>query len=207
MLSINKTQDRILCTDETGAHLEQGSAGADDAAVIQRALDRLKEGGELRLGAGTYTLRMPIGVHLPVMITGEGRGTELTPPPGDFAFKVHYDGRSPDRALSSFGVPPAHADPDMTWEKRRSIKGIETQLRHHGVHVRSLAIQGHGTGKGIYLATLTESTIRDLWIMNTGDGAGLFLQEKVMECVFENIHISNCGSPVSEALARKIPSE
>lgn len=207
MTWIRRTEDTLDCIDDMGNRVETGRAGTDDSAMIQNAIDRMETGGELRLNAGIYTLSVPLVVHFPVTISGEGRGTEIVPPPGEFAFKVHFDNRSPDRTLSNFGVPPAHADAGITWQKLRSTSGSPYQLRHQGVHISRLAIQGHGIGKGILLATLTESTFRDLWIMNTGDGSGLYFEEEVMECVFENIHISNCGSPESKQAAITIRSQ
>lgn len=196
MTSISIANGKIDCIDESGTLIRSGTAGEDDASIIQEAVDHLTTGGEIVLRAGRYTLTQSIGIHLPITITGEGRGTEIAPPAGDFAFEVFYDGRCPDRTSSSFGVPPAHAEQGMTWEKRREMTGgFSYRPRLHGVHIRHLAIQGDGSGKGIYFATLTESTFRDLWIMNTTDGAALYFKEEVMECVFENLHLSNCGSP------------
>ena len=207
MIRIRIADGVIESLDRNGKVLSKGTAGTDDAAVIQDAVDRLTEEGCVHLCTGRYHLARSVGVHLPGTICGEGRGTEVVPPENDYAFQVFYDGRCPDRTVANFGTPPAHADP-ADWEKklreREDRPGMRMRLQ--GVHIRDLAIQGKGRGKGIYLACLTESTFRSLWITSTGQGAALYLGVALMECVFEDLHLSNCGSPENREATIAIPS-
>lgn len=207
MIRIRKHVHRIESMGTDGCVLKTGTAGRDDSDIIQDAVRRRPEGGEILLCAGTYHLTTAIEVDLPVTIRGEGRGSEVRPPAGDFAFKISYTGRCPDRTVVSFKIPPPHAAPGADWEtlpgERDDRPGA--RLRLHGVQLADLAIQGDGQGKGIYLECLTESVLRDLWIMNTTDGAALYLGVEVMECVFENLHLSNCGSPSAGEATIAIP--
>ena len=57
------------------------------------------------------------------------------------------------------------------------------------------------------MSWLTGSTFRDLWINNCSDGAALYLEQQVLECVFDNIHMSNCGSPANKEATITIRSE
>ncbi|MCA1808597.1 MAG: hypothetical protein LC725_03930 [Lentisphaerae bacterium] len=207
MIRIRIKGGRIESLDQDGGRLKEGTAGKDDTAVIQDAVDRLEAEGCVLLSTGQYRLTAPIGVHLPGTIRGEGRGTEVLPPANDFAFKVSYDGRCPDRTITNFGVAPAHAD-KADWQKRLDEREDRpgNRMRLQGVHICELAIQGNGQGKGIFLKCLTESTFRDLWINGTADGAALYLDVAVMECVFENLHLSNCGSPANREATIAMPS-
>ncbi|MCL5271431.1 MAG: hypothetical protein M1457_12970 [bacterium] len=211
---IRITQHTIESLDASGQIVKRGRAGTDDATIIQDAIDRLREtmGGQVLLRAGKYVLSQPIQVNLPVSIVGEGRATEIKPPKGDFAFKVHHDGRSLERHYASFREPPAHFEKVPGWESKGIAKawmeGRGTgRPRLWGVLIRHLAIQGDGQGKGIFLSWLTESAFRDLWINNCADGAALFLEQQVMECVFDNLHLSNCGSPANKEATITIRSE
>lgn len=207
MITIRITSENaIVSLDDAGKQITSGIAGQDDAAIIQDAIDRHTDlpGGEVRLCAGKYRLSSPIQVSLPVTITGEGRATEIMPPANDFAFKVFEDGKCPSRCFANFGTPPVHAEPDPNWAPLETY-GIRPRL--HSVHIRHLAIQGHGQGRGIYLSCLTESCFRDLWIMNTADGAALYFDKEVMETIFENLHLSNCGSPANREAAIVMKSQ
>ena len=213
-VTIRIINNTIESLDDNGQILKSGIAGIDDAKIIQDAIDGLKEtmGGQVLLRAGKYVLSQPIQVSIPVSIVGEGRATEIKPPKGDFAFKVSHDGHSLERHYASFGTPPAHFKKYPGWESEGIAKpwmiGRGTNFpRLWGVHIRHLAIQGHGRGKGIFMSWLTESTFRDLWINNCSDGAALYLEQQVMECVFDNIHMSNCGSPANKEATISIRSE
>ena len=201
IFSIIPNSDTLEVRTEEGGLIRSGRAGRDDAELLQQAVDGMPEGGEIRLRTGRYVLDRPVRINVPVTITGEGRGTEVVPPPGDFAFRIQYDGKCPDRCRSNFDTPK-HAPAGKTWDDVR-----QRAPRLHGVVMRNFAIKGAKSGKGIYLATLTESSFRDLWIMSTYDGAGLYFQEEVMECVFEHIHITNCGSAESKEAALTIRSQ
>ncbi len=194
MIAIAIADGKVEALDEGGKQLDSGTAGEDDAAVIQAAVDSLDRGGRVLLRAGRYQLDRPIAVTVPVTICGEGRSTEVLPPEGDFAFKVFEDGSCPSRRYDSFGTPPAHAPPGAAWGEDNVG---HTRPRLHSVHIRHLAIQGHGRGKGISLACLTESKFADLWISNTGEGPALQFEREVMETVFDNLHLSNCGCPAT----------
>ena len=205
MITIGITEDnRIESIDDTGQQIKSGKAGTDDAAVIQDAVDRLAKGGQILLRAGRYMFDRPVEVTVPVTICGEGRGTEIQPPDGDFAFKVFENGSCPSRRYDSFGTPPVHAEPGPAWP---GGKVGHTRPRLHSVHIRHLAIQGHGRGKGISLACLTESMFTDLWISNTGEGPALQFEMEVMETVFDNLHLSNCGCPASQEATIEMKSQ
>lgn len=209
MIRVRKTGKLIQLLSDTDGVLGSGQAGRDDAAMIQLAVRAREAGGEIVLSADHYTFEQPVVVDLPVTIRGEGRGTEIQPPLDDFAFKVTYTGNCPDRTVVSFKTPPPHADPGVSWEAIESERDDRpgNRLRLHGVQITDLAIKGNGQGKGIHTSCLTESVFRDLWIMNTTDGAALYLGVETMECVFENLHLSNCGSPANQEATIAIPSE
>ncbi|MFO7956220.1 MAG: hypothetical protein R6X33_03895 [Candidatus Brocadiia bacterium] len=204
MITIGIRNGAVEVLDEAGKRLNSGNAGEDDAAVIQDAVDRLDEGGQVLLRAGHYEFERPVEVTVPVTICGEGRGTEIRPPEGDFAFRVFEDGSCPSRRYESFGTPPVHAEPGPAWPEG---KVGHTRPRLHSVHIRHLAIEGHGRGKGISLACLTESMFADLWISNTGEGPALQFEMEVMETVFDNLHLSNCGCPASREATIEMKSQ
>ena len=68
---------------------------AQPAAAIQKAVDLCAKGGEARIAAGRYPLERSIVADYPCTISGEGRGTILTPPPGDYALRMMRTARSP----------------------------------------------------------------------------------------------------------------
>jgi hypothetical protein len=168
------------------------------AAMIQKAVDLCAKGGEIRIAAGRYPLEKSVVVDYPCTISGEGRGTILVPPLGDYALRMMRTGRSPILT-------------DWVWgTKRGKIPKALNDLcavRLYGVHIRSLAIIGDGHGKGIYLNELSECSCADLWIHTTEEGAALYLDSTVMETDFHNIHCYNTGSLTNREAALVIASQ
>ena len=78
----------VVAEDSLGDVISSGQVGSDDAAVIQAAIDSAHPAGEVRISRGTYLLDKPIIVSNAATITGEGKGTVIVPPAGDYAFKV-----------------------------------------------------------------------------------------------------------------------
>jgi len=164
--------NRVIAEDNAGNIIEEGRAGVDDARVLQSAIDYIHPGGEVKMLRGKYIFAEPVVVYNTTMINGEGRGTIITPPSGDYAFKVITTEKSPLRS---------------------EINGLDVDNSLYGVVFRDFAIDGERKGKGIYMKKLIDSFFEGLWIVNT-DGVGLNIDEYVWECNFENIHLMGNGN-------------
>lgn len=161
--------ETIYTTSRSGHVIATGSAGAEDDTAIQKAIDAMHPGGEIKILKGEYTFKKPVWVYNYCSIVGEGRSTIITPPENDYAFKILPNNRSIMRAtMLRFDVP---------------------DYRISGTVIKSLAIDGKVAGKGIYLRNATDCLLEELWIVNTYSGAGLYLESSVMECDFVNIHL------------------
>ena len=97
----------MLAVDASGTVIAAGNAGTCDADVIQQAVDHCFPGGEIRIMHGRYVLEKSILLDFPVTLSGEGRSTILTPPPGEFAVRAMRTGRSPVQSDWVWG-PPTH---------------------------------------------------------------------------------------------------
>lgn len=188
----------VRALDSTGRLIVQAAAGADDAGVIQHAIDHAAGGGEIRLSAGRYRLARPLVLAFPCTLSGEGRGSVLTPPPDEYAIRMVRGEKSPHMSEWVWG-PEVSAIPE----------GLRDMVarRMYGVVVRSLAIVGDGQGKGIYLREMSECCLEDLWIHTTYDGAAIFIDSMVMECEFINIHCYGNGSEANREASLVINSQ
>ncbi len=164
--------EAVVAEDSLGDVISSGQVGSDDAAVIQAAIDSAHPSGEVRISRGTYCLQKPIVVSNSATISGEGRGTVIVPPAGDYAFKV------------------------MTTDDTETFRPYQPGGRLYAVIVRGLAIDGKaggadGTGKGIYLNRFWSSVFEDLWIENTSTALHL---HQVHESCFSRIYMIANGN-------------
>jgi hypothetical protein len=156
-----------------GRILFSGRAGQDDAAIVQRAVDHVHPGGEIRLAAGTYRFAQTVRITNATTLSGAGKSTVIVPPADDYALVVRTEDNSPRR-----------------WYHENVLNGVT---------LRAFTIDGQRedgtcTGKGIHLQNIFDSHYDGLWIANTGAGPGLCLDDWVGESNFTNIHLMNCGS-------------
>jgi len=163
----------IVTEDRYGNIVMEGTAGEDDAAVIQAAIETAGPAGEIKVCRGRYILNETIQIYNNIKFTGEGRGTELIPPVGDYALKVEKSDRE-------FYTRPYHAqegDPLYAVSiSNLTIDGKRDDLAH--------------SGKGIFLHGFWSSSFKNLWIQNTGNALTL---KKVSESDFANIYLINNG--------------
>jgi len=141
--------EALIAEDARGSAIATGRPGQDDAAIIQAAIDYQKPGGEVRLCRGQYSLTQTVVIANSVLLSGEGRGTVIAPPAGDYALKV------------------------TTTDATETYRPYQPGGRLFGVIVRDLAIDGTRNdgarrGKGIYLGGFWSSSFENLWIENTG---------------------------------------
>jgi hypothetical protein len=163
----------VVAHDREGNVISKAVAGTGDADVIQAAVDAVHPGGGIKILAGKYILSKPVSVYNSSTFSGEGRRTILVPPEDDFAIRVETKDSSPRR-----------------WYHSKAV---------HGVVLKEFAIdgkRGDGTnkGKGIYFAYVYDSVFKDLWIGNTGSGAGLFMEGWVGESSFHDIYLMANGN-------------
>lgn len=177
---IRLAESRITATDTTGRRVADAAAGRDDGAVLQAVIDASGRGSKVTLSAGRYVLTRPLRVDRSCLIEGEGRGTVLVPPSGDFAIRVVKTEASPMR--SELSRP----------EDGQHTLSLESHLYH--VTLRDLCVDGEGQGKGIFFERVFDATLQRVFIMRTGDGAGLFLGGFVMEAVFDDVVVHGCGN-------------
>lgn len=170
--------DAVVAEDAAGSVIRSGKAGTDDATVVQSAVDNSHPAGEVKMSRGAYAFDKPVIIANSGTISGEGRGTVISPPRGDFAFKV------------------------MTTEKTETYRPFQPGGRLYAVIVRDLAIDGEindgdWTGKGIYLNSFWSSTFHNLWIEKTS--TALYMH-RVHESSFSNIYlIANGNASAKEA--------
>jgi len=163
----------VIAQDREGKVIADGKAGIDDAEVIQTAIDEIHPGGEIKILAGKYILNKSISVYNSSIISGQGRQTILVPPENDFAIRVETKEVSPRR-----------------WYHSNVLDGVI---------LKEFAIDGEredgsSKGKGIYFHFVYDSVFKDLWIGNTGCGAGLFMEGWVGESNFQNIYLMANGN-------------
>lgn len=156
-----------------GKVLFTGRSGVDDADIVQRAIDQVHPGGEVRLLAGKYLFSKPVRLYNASTFSGAGKSTVIVPPADDYALLIRTEDKSPRR-----------------WYHDNVLNGVT---------LKALTIDGQRSdgscqGKGIYLQNVFDSHLDGLWIANTGAGAGLFLEDWVGESNFTNIHLMNCGN-------------
>ncbi len=177
--------DRVTLSDSDGRLVTELRAGEDDSRLIQQGIELCRHGGELRMMAGQYDLKTPLVLDFPCTLSGDGRGTVLVPPPNDYAIRIVKTDRSPTINDWVWGPERDSIPQDL-------IKVCGERL--YGVYVRSLAIVGHGRGKGIYLAGVTECICAELAIHSTYDGAAIYADRTVMESEFRSIVCYGNGS-------------
>lgn len=156
-----------------GGIIFSSPAGQDDADVVQRAVDLVHPGGEVKLLAGRYVFARPVRISGATTFSGAGKSTVIVPPADDFALIVRTEANSPRR-----------------WYHENVLNGVT--LRAFTIDGRRA--DGACTGKGIHLQNIFDSHYDELWIANTGAGPGLCLDDWVGESNFTNIHLMNCGS-------------
>lgn len=79
--------DSVIAEDSYGNTVKEGTAGKDDAEVIQSAVDKTGPAGEVKICRGTYFFNKTALICNSCKICGEGRGTVIVPPSEDFAFR------------------------------------------------------------------------------------------------------------------------
>jgi hypothetical protein len=188
----------VSAFDCMGRLIAQAAAGADDASIIQQAVDSATGGGEIRLCAGRYRLNRSLVLSRPCTLSGEGRATVLVPPANDYAIRMVRLNHSPHMSEWVWG-PERAIVPDGLYKM--------VAVRMYGIVVRSLAIIGDARGKGIYLKQMSECCLENLWIHMTYDGAALFLDDMVMESEFINIHCYGNGSEANREASLVINSQ
>ena len=175
-LVVEKTNTSVVVRDAIGQIVREGHAGKDDAAVLQWAIDAVRPGGAVTIHTGQYVLDRTVEIFNSTEITGEGSQTIIVPPAGDFAFRLMRRENS-------------HTD-------RAEIHGVTFDKTLTGLSMANFAIDGgpEGRGKGIYLFHIGQSTLQDLWILRTTEGAGIYIDQSVMEVTFSRIHLLGNGS-------------
>ena len=173
-IHVTKTENEVTATSRDGRSIASGVSGTDDASVLQAAVDALGTGGEVFVAKGRYVLDRPVVVTCSATVSGEGRNTILVPPRADFAIRVTYT------ETCAFVRPDVI---DVPGEVRTLI----------GVVLRDFTIDGERHGKGIYLYRIKLSTLERLWILNTYDGAGLYVHF-VCESSFRNLRMEMNGN-------------
>jgi hypothetical protein len=136
-----------------------GNGVADDAAAVQRALDALKAGDELRVPAGTvYAHSKVLRVHTAgVRITGGG--TFLATSQQYSAFFIDADNVTVDGTLT-FRL----ASSTQRWDAYEQMK-----LRigaHTGVTVTGATVDGSGAA-GLYVGGASNFVLTDVTVQNT----------------------------------------
>ena len=187
------SEGRITATDANGERVADEVAGRDDAAVLQAILDAGGRGRKITLGAGRYVLKRPLIIDRACIVEGEGRETVLVPPANDFAVRIVKTENSPVRSEL--------AGPDAA----EHVLRLEGHL--YPVKLSDLCIDGDGQGKGVYLERVFNSTLASMFILRTGDGAGLCVGPFAMECVFDNVVVHSCGSAEIKEAAVIISSQ
>ena len=162
----------VRAEDSFGAVIAEGPAGSADAAVLQAAIDSVHPAGEVRLCRGHYLFDKPVVLYNSCTLRGEGRGTVIAPPSGEYAFKV-----TTTDATTIYR--PFHGDPGPLY----------------AVIVRDLTIDGQRSdakpkGKGIYMEYFWCSSFENLWIQNTGTALYLY---HTKESDFTNIYLIGNG--------------
>ena len=187
------SEGRITATDAHGERVADDAAGRDDAAVIQSVIDASGRGRRISLGVGRYVLKRPLIVDRACLVAGEGRETVLVPPANDFAVRIVKTESSPVRSEL--------AGPDAAEHLLR----LEGHL--YPVKLSDLCIDGDGQGKGVYLERVFNATLASVFILRTGDGAGLCVGPFAMECVFDDVVVHSCGSREKKEAAVIISSQ
>jgi hypothetical protein len=170
----------ITAIDANGKRVVDEAAGHDDAAVIQSIIDASGRGRRISLGVGRYVLKRTLLVDRACIVAGEGRETVLVPPQDDFAVRIVKTENSPIRSEL--------AGPDAA----EHVLRLEGHL--YPVKLSDLCIDGEGQGKGVYLERIFNATLESVFILRTGDGAGLCIGPFAMECVFDDVVVHSCGS-------------
>jgi len=171
--------DGVFAEDRKGNVIRQGRAGADDADVVQAAVDAVDPGGKIQLTRGTYVFTKTVTIYNNSTLVGEGRGTVIVPPPGEYALWV---GTTEKTSV----YRPYHGDPGPLY----------------AFIIRDLTIDGKTTpdgnkGKGIRMEHFWSALVENLWISDTG--CGLYLRH-CKESDFSNIHlIANGDEKAREA--------
>lgn len=169
----------VTAEDETGEVIHQAPAGAEDAAVIQTALDHAGADGEIKVKRGDYKLQESVVIHSAVTFRGEGRGTVFLPPAGDYAFKVMTtDKTGVDRPYEWDSAPEKKPGPN------------------YAVIMGEFAIDGEKaggdrTGKGIYFTTFWSSSFSNMWIERTSTAIHT---HRIHESDWQNIYMIHNGN-------------
>lgn len=186
---VESTGESVRAIDPKGKVLRYGKAGVDDAAVAQWAVDAARPGGSVTFRTGRYVFDHPVEINHSTRITGEGRQTIVVPPAKDFAFRIRRT--------------------DQSEIRRPTIHGVQWDNTLVGVVMADLTIDGgpEGRGKGIYISNVAESTLKDLWILRTRAGAGLHLDQSVMELTVFSVHFTDNGNAALEEASVVISSQ
>ncbi len=167
----------VVAEDDLGEVIADGTAGKDDADVVQAAIDKVHPAGQIKIRRGTYCFDKPVVIYNSSTIAGEGRGTVIVPPKSDYAFKLMTTDKTEI-------YRPFHGDPGPLY----------------AVIIRDLTIDSESNGskgKGIYMNTFWSCVFENLWIQNTGNA--LYLCH-ACESDFSNIYlIANGDADAKEA--------
>ncbi len=164
--------DKVIAEDRYGNIIMKGTAGIDDAKVIQFAIDLAVPTGHLIITNGRYYLNKSLLICNNIKITGEGRGTTIIPPIDDYAFKI-------EKGEKEIFPRPYH----------------EPLNPLYAVIIRDLTIDGElenlpKSGKGLFLKDFWNSSFENLWIQNTGNAISLI---RMRESDFTSIYLINNG--------------
>jgi len=164
--------DKVITEDRYGKTIIAGTAGIDDAKVIQSAIDLAVPTGHIIITRGKYYLNKSLLIYSNIKITGEGRGTIIVPPIEDYAFKI-------EKGKKEIFPRPYH-------EPRNPL---------YAVIIRDLTINGElenlpKSGKGLFLKNFWNSVFENLWIENTGNAMSLI---GIRESDFTSIYLINNG--------------
>jgi len=158
--------ESIIAQDANGQVIAEASAGKQDAAVVQAAIDHAHPAGEVKLCAGKYRFEKTVEIYNSAALRGEGRGTVIVPPQDDYALRV----QTTDKTTI---YRPFHGDPGPLYAVIIADLTID-------------AADNAARGKGIHAEHFWSSCFQNLWIQNTGNA--IYLRHS-RESDFSNIYL------------------
>lgn len=197
-ITIYQEENFVIAKNEKSKVILKGNLETESSAIIQKSINLLEKGGQIILRTGTYYLSESLILDSNTRITGEGRRSILVPPVGDFAIKVI---KTENSLLSRRMLNPPWMNSVMYGAvlDNFSIEGlIKTKPANSDIF--------SGNGKGIFIDEVSDFTLKDLWIVDTHDGAGLYLGspgslKAAREGIVDNVHFVRNGNPDAKEAA------